>query len=84
MDRLFVRLWRARCDPLHPLYRAAMLWDEADGMRMSAAMSFYGILSLAPLLVLLVALLGWWVDRELLSHGWCRRSARWWASRARP
>jgi hypothetical protein len=43
-----------------------MLWDDADGMRMAAAMSFYGILSLAPLLVLLVALLGWWVDRELL------------------
>jgi membrane protein len=31
---------------------------------MSAAMSFYGILSLAPLLLLLVGLLGWWVDRS--------------------
>lgn len=67
--RLFVRLWQGALRPLHPLYRAALLWDEADGMRMSAAMSFYGILSLAPLLVLLVALLGWWVDRELLTHG---------------
>ena len=66
---LFVRLWQGALRPLHPLYRAALLWDEADGMRMSAAMSFYGILSLAPLLVLLVALLGWWVDRELLTHG---------------
>ena len=35
-------------------------------MRMSAAMSFYGILSLAPLLVLLVAVLGWWMDKSYL------------------
>jgi membrane protein len=33
---------------------------------MSAAMSFYGILSLAPLLVLMVALLGWWLDRAYI------------------
>jgi len=58
-----------RFKPLRPLLRAAQLWDDADGMRMAAAMSFYGILSLAPLLVLLVALLGWWVDRELLERG---------------
>jgi len=41
-------------------------WIEADGLRMSAAMSFYGILSLAPLLVLLVAVLGWWVDQSVI------------------
>ena len=35
-------------------------------MRMSAAMSFYGILSLAPLLVLLVAVMGWWLDRSFI------------------
>ncbi len=35
-------------------------------MRMSAAMSFYGVLSLAPLLVILVAFLGWWLDRNAL------------------
>ncbi len=29
-------------------------------------MSFYGILSLAPLLVLLVAVLGWWLDRSYI------------------
>lgn len=29
-------------------------------------MSFYGILSLAPLLVLLVAILGWWLDRSFI------------------
>ena len=32
-------------------------------------MSFYGVLSLAPLLLLLVAVLGWWLDRELLETG---------------
>ncbi len=51
---------------LHPvkfLYDALRLWLDADGLRMSAAMSFYGMLSLAPLLLLLVGLLGWWVDR---------------------
>ncbi len=52
--------------PLTPLWRAAMLWKGADGLRMSAAMSFYGILSLAPLLVLIVAILGWWLDREFV------------------
>ena len=33
---------------------------------MSAAMSFYGMLSLAPLLVLLVAVMGWWLDRSFI------------------
>ncbi|MCM2345116.1 MAG: YihY/virulence factor BrkB family protein [Acidovorax soli] len=54
---------------LRPLRRAVWLWMDADGARMSAAMSFYGILSLAPLLVLLVALLGWWLDRDSLQQG---------------
>ena len=49
-----------------PLWRAANQWSAADGMRMSAAMSFYGILSLAPLLVLLVAVMGWWLDRSFI------------------
>jgi len=59
-------LFKGRLKRLHPLYRSFELWSDADGLRMSAAMSFYGILSLAPLLVLIVALLGWWLDRELL------------------
>ena len=46
-----------------PPWRAVLQWLDADGLRMSAAMSFYGILSLAPLLVLMVAVLGWWLDR---------------------
>ena len=49
--------------PIQPLIDAVQLWLQADGLRMSAAMSFYGMLSLAPLLLLLVGLLGWWVDR---------------------
>jgi membrane protein len=40
------------------------LWLQADGLRMSAAMSFYGMLSLAPLLLAVVGLLGWWLDRS--------------------
>lgn len=55
-----------RLKMFYPLYRSITLWSDADGLRMAAAMSFYGILSLAPLLVLLVALLGWWLDREVL------------------
>lgn len=50
-----------------PLWRAVIQWLDADGLRMSAAMSFYGILSLAPLLVLLVAVLGWWIDRNYIT-----------------
>lgn len=60
-------LFRGVLKPLYPLYRSFDLWSDADGLRMSAAMSFYGILSLAPLLVLIVAGLGWWLDRELLT-----------------
>ena len=55
--------------PAAPFVRAAQLWSEVNGGRMSAAMSFYGILSLAPLLLLLVAVLGWWIDRQLLEKG---------------
>ena len=63
----FVPLWlRRAARPAQPLYQAVQLWSDAGGMRMSAAMSFYGILSLAPLLVLLVAVLGWWLDRAYL------------------
>jgi membrane protein len=54
---------------LLPLRRVVWLWADADGFRMSAAMSFYGMLSLAPLLVLLVAVLGWWLDRDSLQQG---------------
>jgi len=62
--------WRRRVlRPLGPFIRAAQLWSEVDGSRMSAAISFYGVLSLAPLMLLLVALLGWWMDRAILEQG---------------
>src|SRR3990167_9987735 len=55
--------------PALPFWRAANLWNGANGARMSAAISFYGMLSLAPLLILLVGLFGWWIDREVLTSG---------------
>lgn len=51
---------------VQPFWRATNLWLDADGLRMSAAMSFYGMLSLAPLLLVLVGVLGWWMDRSYL------------------
>jgi membrane protein len=65
----FVPLWlRRAARPAQPLYQAVQLWSDAGGMRMSAAMSFYGILSLAPLLVVMVGVLGWWMDRQVLTQ----------------
>lgn len=43
-----------------------MLWLDAEGLRMSAAMTFYGLLSLSPLVLLIVGLLGWWLDRSVV------------------
>ncbi|MHA7601269.1 YihY/virulence factor BrkB family protein [Alicycliphilus sp. T452] len=57
---------RRLLQPVAPLLRAVQLWLDAEGLRMSAAMSFYGMLSLAPLLLLLVGVLGWWVDKAYL------------------
>jgi membrane protein len=71
-DRVPAWLRRA-LQAAHPLVRAAQLWQEAGGMRMSAAMSFYGILSLAPLLLALVGILGWWMDRDALSESLVRQ-----------
>ena len=61
-------VFRGRLRPLYPLYRSFELWSDADGLRMSAAMSFYGMFSIAPLLLVLVALLGYVVDREVLEQ----------------
>lgn len=60
---------RKPVERLNPVFRAVTLWGDAGGMRMSAAMSFYGILSLAPLLLAIVGMLGWWMDREVLEKG---------------
>lgn len=62
--------WQRRAErllrPVQPFVAAVQLWLAADGLRMSAALSFYGMLSLSPLLLLIVALLGWWLDRSLI------------------
>lgn len=50
--------------PIAPLIDAVKLWLDVGGMRMSAAMTFYGLLSLSPLVLLIVAMLGWWMDRS--------------------
>ena len=55
--------------PALPFLRATRLWSAVDGARMSAAISFYGVLSLAPLVLLLVGMLGWWLDRALVEKG---------------
>ena len=58
--------WREIRLPARPVLRAVNLWLDADGLRMSAAMSFYGILSLAPLVALIISVLGRWLDMERL------------------
>lgn len=60
---------RRLAQTVRPITRAFNLWSEAGGMRMSAAVSFYGILSLAPLLLAIVGMLGWWMDRAVLEKG---------------
>jgi membrane protein len=60
---------RSLLQPFAPFVRAANLWSDVEGARMSAAISFYGMLSLAPLLLLLVGVLGWWLDRALVEKG---------------
>ena len=57
-------IFRTRLGWAYPAYRAYSLWSAADGLRMSAAMSFYGLLSLAPLLLLIVVALGWWLGQD--------------------
>ncbi|BBL22653.1 YihY family inner membrane protein [Comamonas terrigena] len=63
-------LWKHRATrllrPVQPVIDSVQLWLQADGLRMSAALSFYGMLSLSPLLLLIVALLGWWLDRSVI------------------
>jgi membrane protein len=66
LKRRALRLVKPVWTLLQPFWRATTLWLDADGLRMSAAMSFYGMLSLAPLLLLLVGVLGWWMDRSYL------------------
>lgn len=54
--------------PVQPLIDTVELWLKVDGLRMSAAMTFYGLLSLSPLVLLIVGLLGWWLDRDTVEN----------------
>ena len=58
--------WQRVLAPFRPWINAVQLWLDADGLRMSAAMTFYGLLSLSPLVLLIVGLLGWWLDRGVV------------------
>lgn len=58
---------------LRPFKRALDLWSTAGGTNMSAAVSFYGVLSLAPLLLAIVGILGWWMDRSVLQDAIVRQ-----------
>lgn len=65
----FLSCWARRgAHAAQSLADALRLWLAADGLRMSAAMSFYGMLSLAPLLLLVVGLTGWWIDRSYVEQ----------------
>jgi membrane protein len=46
--------------------RAVQIWLDGGGLRMAAAMSFYAMLSAAPLMVVVVAGLGWWLDKNMV------------------
>ena len=66
-ERLDWKRHVARClGWMQPWLDAVQLWLKADGLRMSAAMTFYGLLSLSPLVLLIVGLLGWWMDRSVV------------------
>ena len=65
-DPSLLQKMQHKLNPFRPFYDAVQLWLGADGLRMSAAMSFYGMLSLAPLLLLLVGVMGWWLDRSYI------------------
>ena len=43
-------------------------WNAVDGSRLAAALAFYSMLSLAPLLILLVAVGSWWLGTDTTTH----------------
>ncbi len=46
------------------LKRTAIAWSDANALRLSAALSYYSIFSIAPLLVLAVGIAGWFFGAE--------------------
>ncbi len=43
-------------------------WNAVDGSRLAAALAFYSMLSLAPFLILLVAVGSWWLGTDTTTH----------------
>jgi membrane protein len=57
---------------LSPPFRTAVAavrkWNAIDGGRLAAALAFYSILSLAPFLLLVVAVANWWLGTDTASQ----------------
>ena len=52
-----------------PLFPAVWeKWNSVDADRLAAAVAFYTVLSLAPLLILVVAVGSWWVGADATRH----------------
>lgn len=49
------------------LKRTAIAWSDANALRLSAALSYYSIFSIAPLLVLAVGIAGWFFGAEAVT-----------------
>lgn len=49
------------------LKRTASAWSDANALRLSAALSYYSIFSIAPLLVLAVGIAGWFFGPEAVT-----------------
>ena len=58
--------------PLHSAMDALVAvwrqWNAVDGGRLAAALAFYSMLSLAPFLILLVAVGSWWLGTDTTTH----------------
>jgi membrane protein len=51
--------WQAQKLRVKLLADAFALWQRTDGIHLAAALAFYSVLSLAPLLIVVVAILNW-------------------------
>jgi len=54
--------------PLKTAVAVVRKWNAIDGSRLAAALAFYSILSLAPFLLLVVAVANWWLGTETASQ----------------
>jgi membrane protein len=64
LGRLVARLARPLAWFFEPLKHAAFEWQGHNVSRMAAAIAYYGIFSLAPMLVLMVSLAGTWFGKD--------------------